>query len=54
MADTEKLIKTPENYSALASTEPGHEEVDQDLQPKRYFFTDTNGRIDFRNHLDSL
>jgi len=43
MADTEKLIKTPElppeNYSALASSEPGQPEesaeVDQDLHTKR-------------------
>jgi len=35
MTDTEKLIKTPENYSALASTDQEPEEIDQDLQPKR-------------------
>lgn len=39
MADTEKLIKTPENYAALASSEPEgacDTSSDSDLHLRRY------------------
>lgn len=36
MADTEKLIKTPENYSALATSEhEGGDDGSQDLHSKK-------------------